>query len=86
MSKFEFLPKLKNKTKNKASKPFLVYTVFIHKNIYLKGMMPYRKQYIPFKSSLQLLKAIKFMPDISADSHQTHSGYPNIRFFFRISW
>lgn len=49
-------------------------------------MMSYKKQYIPFKPTLQLLKKIKFMPPLSTDDDQTYHGHIDIRLFSWISW
>ena len=49
-------------------------------------MMSYRKQYIPFRTDLQLLKKIKFMSALSTDDYQTYHGHTDIRFFSWISW
>ena len=48
--------------------------------------MSYRKQYIPFSATLQLLKKNEPMPCLPSDGHETYHGYPDIRLFSWISW
>lgn len=78
MSKFEILPKLPQ-IATKDIMPMWVYTISA------KRMMSYRKQYIPFRATLQLLKKIEPMPCFPSDSHEAYHGYHDIRLFSWIS-
>lgn len=49
---------------NKTSVPFWCILFLTIINYTVQRMMSYRKRYIPFKVSLQLFHAIKFVPDL----------------------